>query len=71
MNHTKYGIECRYGNFSDDTSYEWIYKYCHGWWMSSSIGQNPTFRVGDNILRFTISIEQDNYIWWYYILYLV
>ena len=38
-----YGISCHYGNFSDDTFYEQVNKYCHGWWTSSSIGQNPTF----------------------------
>ena len=47
--YTKYGIQCHviilchYSNFSDDTSYEQANKYCHGWWMSLSIGQNSTF----------------------------
>ena len=34
-----YGILCHHGNFLDDASYEKMNKYCHGWWMSSSIGQ--------------------------------
>ena len=40
------GILCHHGNFS----YEFLFlfflwiseQYCHKWWMSSSIGQNPT-----------------------------
>jgi hypothetical protein len=27
----------------DENSYEEVGKYCHDLWMSSSIGQNPTF----------------------------
>ena len=26
------------GNFSNDTSYEWVYEYCHGW---LKFGWNP------------------------------
>ena len=32
-----------YGNILDDTSYELVNKYCHEWWLSSSISQNLTF----------------------------
>ena len=39
--YTIYGILYHYDNFLDDTSYVLVNKYCHEWWMSSSIGQNP------------------------------
>ena len=27
---SSYSILCHFGNFSDDTSYEYVNKYCHG-----------------------------------------
>jgi hypothetical protein len=46
-------------NFFHGTSYEQASEYCHGWWVSSSIGQNPTFPVAatrDEILSWMIKI---------------
>ena len=42
-----YGILSHYGNFSNDTSYE----YCHGRWLSSSIGPNPTFSKQQFVMK--------------------
>ena len=39
-------------NFSDHTSYEEVSKYCHAWWMSSSIGQNPTFSCQQLVMKY-------------------
>jgi hypothetical protein len=58
-NFVSYGIWCHYGNFLDDTSHELVNEYYHGWWMSSSIGQNPTFscqQLSDEILSWMIEI---------------
>ena len=40
-----YGIVCHYGNFSADASYD-------GWWMSSSIGQTPTFSCQQHVMKY-------------------
>ena len=26
-----FGVLCQHGVLSNDTSYEWVYMYCHGW----------------------------------------
>jgi hypothetical protein len=40
-----------YANFSDDTSHEYVNKYCHVWWISSFIGQNPTFTCQQLVMK--------------------
>ena len=47
-----YGILCHYGNFSDDTSHQQVNKHCHGWWMSSFTGQNPTFSCQQLVMKY-------------------
>ena len=39
---------CQYGNFLDDTSYELLNKYCHGW----QIGQNHTFSYRKIVMKY-------------------
>ena len=53
------GILCHYDNFLDDNSYEQVNKYCHGWWMSPSIGPNPyllSSTTCDEILTWMIEV---------------
>jgi hypothetical protein len=52
-NSVPYGILCHYGNFLDDTSYEYVNKCCHGWWMTSSIGQNPGFACQQLMMKYS------------------
>ena len=44
--------------FSDDTSSEQVNKYCHGWWMSSCIGQTLPSLV--NNLWWKIVMDDSN-----------
>ena len=43
---------CHYGNFSNDTSYEHMSKFCHGWRMRSSIGQNHGFSCQQLVMKY-------------------
>ena len=55
-----YGILGHNGNFSYDTSYKQMNKYCHEWWMSSFVGQNPTFFCQQVMMRWTIVMDDWN-----------
>ena len=46
------GSLCHCGNFSNDTSYDKVNEYCHGWWMSSSIGHDPTFTWQQLVMKY-------------------
>ena len=60
-----YGILRHYDNVWEDTSYEQVNKYCHGWSMSSSEGRNPNLlrsATRDEIVSWVIEIWLKNHL---------
>jgi len=51
-----YGSLCHYGNFSDDTSYEEVNKYYHGWWIIEFIHWPKLYLL--------LSATCDEILWW-------